>query len=105
MPIQGDDPYADEGYTTPGVGAKLEEESKPDNRLLPRLELENIAPDIARARSTQPDNLRLLFFVRGCFAFRLPSAMLECDSCDKFMLEVCNGLREKTDISSSAETP
>ena len=38
VPIQGDDPYADEGYTTPGVGAKLEEESKPDNRLLPRLD-------------------------------------------------------------------
>ena len=38
VPIQGDDPYVDEGYTTPGVGAKLEEESKPDNRLLPRLD-------------------------------------------------------------------
>jgi hypothetical protein len=35
VPVQGTDPYAADGYTTPTVGAKLEE-FKPDNRLIPR---------------------------------------------------------------------
>lgn len=36
IPVQGTDPFAMEGYTTPTVGAKLEDLSKPDNRLAPR---------------------------------------------------------------------
>lgn len=37
VPVQGEDPFVMEGYTTPDVGAKLEELTKPDNRLLPRV--------------------------------------------------------------------
>lgn len=36
VPVQGIDPFAHEGYTTPTVGAKLEELGKPDNRLVPQ---------------------------------------------------------------------
>ena len=32
VPVQGDDPFAHEGYTMPEAGAKLEDPTKPDNR-------------------------------------------------------------------------
>ena len=43
VPVQGEDPFAAEGYTMPNVGAKLEELSKPDNRSIPR-QLDSVPP-------------------------------------------------------------
>jgi hypothetical protein len=41
VPVQGEDPFAAEGYTTPAVGVKLEERTKPDNRGAPTTRIRN----------------------------------------------------------------
>ena len=43
VPVQGEDPFAAEGYT-PAVGAKLEERTKPDNRSAPTTRIRRCLP-------------------------------------------------------------